>query len=282
VRSYGAGAVEITAGKLTINSGIYAGKSNGQNNPCGLHVGGGTCVVKGGTFSGDHIGADCAGGKLLINGGVFKTTYMFALMDFGGTIKITKGAFKNTKSNGFNPTFALGAYNLSGSNYNFGKWLASGSSFSPTMMSYYWNGTSNDTSQYPTKMVGTQYVQAPYTYPYAVAYTGNSGYEPVTIKVKTKATPAAPKITSVAAGSRALTVKWRKNKTKTSGYQIQYSTSSKFKSSKTAAVGKTKGSRKLTGLKSGKRYYVRVRAYRSINGTKLYSKWSKARNKTTR
>ena len=283
VRSYGVGAVEITAGKLTIRNGIYVGASNGQNNPCALHVGGGTCTVNGGVFAGDHIGADCMGGKLQINGGTFKTSYMFALMDFGGTIKITKGTFKNTKAGSFNPPFALGAYNTSGSYYDFSKWLASGSSFSPTLMSYYWNGTSTDPSPYPTKTVGTQYVQTGYTYPYAVAYTGNSGYEAVTIKVKTKAAPGAPKISSVSAGSRSLTVKWKKNKAKTTGYQVQYSTNSKFKNAKTVTVNsKSAGSCKLTGLSGGKKYYVRVRAYRKLNGTKLYSKWSKTKSKTAK
>ncbi|MBQ7128856.1 MAG: hypothetical protein IJO19_02585, partial [Clostridia bacterium] len=72
VRSYGAGAIDMTSGKLLINSGNYIGVSDGTNNPVGLHVGGGTCVVNGGYFYGATIGADCSGGILKINGGTFQ------------------------------------------------------------------------------------------------------------------------------------------------------------------------------------------------------------------
>lgn len=59
-----------------------------------------------------------------------------------------------------------------------------------------------------------------------------------------------------------------------SGYQIQVSTSSKFKASKT----KTKNTKKITykfkGLKKNKKYYVRARAYKTVNKVKVYGKWS--------
>ena len=80
IRSYGAGAIQITSGTLRIKNGNYVGASNGYNNPSALHVGGGTCVVEGGYFYGEHIGANCSyQGKLYINGGIFRTDYMFAL-----------------------------------------------------------------------------------------------------------------------------------------------------------------------------------------------------------
>lgn len=282
IRSYGAGAVEITSGKLTIKNGYYCGASNGQNNPVGLHVGGGTCTVQGGTFDGDHVGASTMGGKLRINGGTFKSSYMFGLLNMTGTIKITKATIKNTKSNSFNPTFAIGAY-TGGNSYSFKNWLASGSRFSPTITSYYWNGSSTEVSQTPTRTELTGRVYVPKTFNYAVGYTGNSGYESVTIKVKTKGAPAATKITSLKARKKGLTVKWKKQSKKTSGYQVQYSTSKKFKSKKTVTIkGKKKNSRVLKKLKGGKKYFVRVRAYRSINGTKLYSKWSKVKSKKTK
>ncbi len=282
IRSYGQGAVQITKGKLTIKNGYYCGASNGQNDPVGLHVGGGTCTVQGGTFDGDHVGASTMGGKLRINGGTFKTSYMFGLLNMAGNIKITKATIKNTKSNSFNPTFAIGAY-TGGNSYSFKKWLASGSKFSPTISTIYWNGSSTDVSQTPTRTVLAGRVYVPTTYNYAAGYTGNSGYESVTIKVKTKGAPAATKITSLKARSKGLTVKWKKQSKKTSGYQVQYSTSKKFKGKKTVTIkGKKKNSRVLKKLKGGKKYFVRVRAYRSINGTKLYSKWSKVKSKKTK
>ncbi len=279
VRSYGAGAVQITSGSLTIKNGNYFGLSNGANNPAGLHVGGGTCTVNGGKFYGDHVGASCSGGKLRINGGTFRTSYMFALLDFGGNIKITRGTFTNSKVSYYSPTFALGAWNKSGSAFSFSKMLASGSSFSPSLNTLYWNGTGAEVSQYPTYTV--YYFTNPYNY--AVSYTGNSGYEVVTVKVNTTAVPASTSIKSVKSGSKALTVKWKKQTSKTTGYQLQYSTSKKFKKAKSVTVkGASKGKKKLAKLKSGKKYYVRIRTYHSINGTKFYSAWSKAKSKKTK
>ena len=47
-------------------------------------------------------------------------------------------------------------------------------------------------------------------------------------------------------------------------------------------AGYTKVSKKITGLKGGKRYYVRIRTYKTISGTKYYSPWSKAKTVTTK
>lgn len=86
----------------------------------------------------------------------------------------------------------------------------------------------------------------------------------------TSPTLSAPKNTA----SRKMTVKWKKN-TKATGYQIQYSTSSSFKSYKSKTVtGKSNISKVITGLTKGKTYYVRVRSYKTYNGKKYFSTWS--------
>ena len=59
------------------------------------------------------------------------------------------------------------------------------------------------------------------------------------------------------------------------GYQIRYSTSSKFTNAKTVNVKGT--SKVVKKLKTGKAYYVKVRAYRSVNGKKMYGNFSKVR-----
>ena len=66
------------------------------------------------------------------------------------------------------------------------------------------------------------------------------------------------------------------------GYQIQLATDSKFtKNKKTVLVnGYNKTSKKVTGLKGGKKYYVRIRTYRTIWKT-YYSPWSKVKTVTT-
>lgn len=104
---------------------------------------------------------------------------------------------------------------------------------------------------------------------------------------KTKYFTIAPKGTSVSkvtAGSKALTVKIKKQTKNTSGYEIQYSTSSKFKSgNKTVDIKKNSTtSTKIKKLKAKKTYYVRVRTYKKINGKKYCSDWSKAVKKKTK
>ena len=87
-------------------------------------------------------------------------------------------------------------------------------------------------------------------------------------------------ITSVKAQSKAFTVKWKK-KSSITGYQIQYSTNSKFKKgNKSIKIKSAKTvSKKITKLKVAKKYYVRIRTYKG----KKYSKWSKVKSiKTTK
>ena len=83
-------------------------------------------------------------------------------------------------------------------------------------------------------------------------------------------------ITSVKAKDKAFTVKWKK-KSDITGYQIQYSTNKKFKkNSKKIQIKQAKTtSKKITGLKSSKKYYVRIRTYKLVKKKKSYSSWSK-------
>lgn len=87
-------------------------------------------------------------------------------------------------------------------------------------------------------------------------------------------------ITSVKAQNKAFTVKWKK-KSSITGYQIQYSTNSKFKKgNKSIKIKNAKTiSKKITKLKAAQKYYVRIRTYKG----KKYSKWSKVKSiKTTK
>ena len=98
------------------------------------------------------------------------------------------------------------------------------------------------------------------------------------ISIKTTAFASAiatTAITSLKTKNKTITVKWKK-KTGITGYQIQYSTDSKFKKEKKSI--KTKNaktvSKKITKLKAAKKYYVRIRTYKG----KKYSKWSKVKS----
>ena len=73
---------------------------------------------------------------------------------------------------------------------------------------------------------------------------------------------------------KAITVTW-KNRSDVNGYQIQYGTDKKFKNAVTIQYMKaSKTNCTIKNLLSKKKYYVRIRAYKTINGKKQYSAWS--------
>lgn len=118
-----------------------------------------------------------------------------------------------------------------------------------------------------------------------VTYTYKTGKSGVTISVTVKLTgvkawtPKPGKVNlyyAKNAKGRKISLKWKKV-SGASGYQISYSTSSKFKKSKTKSVTLKKASTKskvLKGLKKKKIYYVRVRAFTKYGGKKYYGAYS--------
>lgn len=101
----------------------------------------------------------------------------------------------------------------------------------------------------------------------------------------TKLAQKKPTLSSVKSKkSKQLTVSWKKC-TGISGYQIAYSTSSKFTKSTTKTVRVAKASsttKTLAKLKSKKKYYVRVRVYKKSGGKYTYGAWSAVRSATTK
>ena len=136
---------------------------------------------------------------------------------------------------------------------------------------------------------------------YKVTYpkkTQNVGKYTVTVTLKGNYTGTVKKtftilpkntaISKLTASKNTVTVKWRKQTKQTAGYEIQYSTSSKFTKKTTKTVKVTKNSttsKKITKLKAKKKYYVRIRTYQTVKvgkkSTKIYSGWSKAKTITT-
>lgn len=93
---------------------------------------------------------------------------------------------------------------------------------------------------------------------------------------------ARTSISSLKAGSKALTVKWKKNSSAT-GYQIRYSTSSSMENAKTVTVKSAKTvSKKLSNLKAKKTYYVQVRSYKTYKDINYYSTWSAKKSLKTK
>ena len=93
------------------------------------------------------------------------------------------------------------------------------------------------------------------------------------------AAPAAlakAKLVSVKSVSKK-TVKITWNKVKTAkGYQIKYSAKKNMTDAKTVTSGAL--SKKITKLKSGKRYYFKVRAYKTADGSRIYGEWSSTKS----
>lgn len=104
------------------------------------------------------------------------------------------------------------------------------------------------------------------------AITDSGAYKTYTITVKASVKNKAIELKNLTAQkNKKAKVKYSSVKGAT-GYQIQYATKKSFKGAKTKTVTKTTAN--LTGLKAGKRYYVRVRAKGKASGKTVYSKWS--------
>jgi len=121
-------------------------------------------------------------------------------------------------------------------------------------------------------------------YTVKVTLKGNySGSKSMTYNINPKGTS----VSKVTAAKKGFKVTWKKQTTQTTGYQVQYSTSSKFKSAKTVTISKNKTtSKSVSKLSAKKKYYVRVRTYKTVKiggkSVKLYSGWSKAKSVTTK
>ncbi len=84
--------------------------------------------------------------------------------------------------------------------------------------------------------------------------------------------------------SKQITVKWNSDNT-VSGYELQYGTSSKFSKSKTKSViinKKSAKSKTFSKLQSKKKYYVRIRAYKTVDGVRQFGAWSNKLNVKTK
>ena len=129
---------------------------------------------------------------------------------------------------------------------------------------------------------------------FAVKYSGgrkNVGNYSVTVTMKGKYTgkktvtfrinPKGTAVQKLTKGKKMMKVTWKAQKTQVSVYRIQYSTSSKFKSAKTVTVKGCKNtSTTIAKLAKNKKYYVRVRTYKTVSKTNYYSGWSNVKSIT--
>ena len=129
---------------------------------------------------------------------------------------------------------------------------------------------------------------------YTVSYSSNKNIGTATVKVTGKGSytgtitktfkinPAKQEIQKLTAKSKAFFVDWAQKGSAT-GYEIQYATNSKFTSAKKVTITNNKTDTKTISKLSGKKkYYVRVRSYTTVKGTKYYGAWSASKSVTTK
>jgi len=97
------------------------------------------------------------------------------------------------------------------------------------------------------------------------------------------AKPKSAKFKKVKSAKNAISVEWKKV-SGVKGYQVQVATDKKFKKNKKTVNIKKQKTTKTTvkKLKAKKKYYVRVRTYKIVNGKKVYSSWSKVKSVKTK
>ncbi len=129
---------------------------------------------------------------------------------------------------------------------------------------------------------------------YTVSYSSNKKIGTATVKIAGKGSytgtitktfkinPAKQEIQKLTAKSKAFFVDWAQ-KGSASGYEIQYATNSKFTSAKKVTITSNKTDKTTVSKLSGKKkYYVRVRSYTTVKGTKYYGAWSASKSVTTK
>ena len=129
---------------------------------------------------------------------------------------------------------------------------------------------------------------------YTVSYSSSKSIGTATVKIAGKGSytgtitktfkinPAKQEIQKLTAKSKAFFVDWAQKGSAT-GYEIQYATNSKFTSAKKVTITNNKTDTKTISKLSGKKkYYVRVRSYTTVKGTKYYGAWSASKSVTTK
>ena len=129
---------------------------------------------------------------------------------------------------------------------------------------------------------------------YTVSYSNNKKVGTATVKItgkgqyggtvsKTfKINPAKQKIQKLTAKSKAFFIDWAQKGSAT-GYEVQYATNSKFTGAKKLDVANNKTDKMtISKLSANKKYYVKVRSYTLVKGTKYYGEWSAVKSVTTK
>ena len=120
---------------------------------------------------------------------------------------------------------------------------------------------------------------------YKAKITGKDDYTG-TVEKSYKINPPAKAIKRVAKGRKSFTVKWKKASATERGgfdkYQVRYSMKKSMKGAKAKTAKKTASKLTVKKLEPKKTYYVQLRTYKTVDGVKYYSKWSKKKSVKTK
>ncbi len=131
---------------------------------------------------------------------------------------------------------------------------------------------------------------------YTVTYPkGRKKINEYTVKVKLKGkykgsfnlafriAPRGTDFTKITPGGAKFTARWKKINKNITGYEIQFSTDQKFRTSryanptKTYTVKKKKNKKVFNNLSVNKPYYIRIRTFKKVKNKRVYSSWSKGK-----
>lgn len=170
--------------------------------------------------------------------------------------------------------------------------LSKASDIRLSAVSYTYNGKARKPSVTVNDRTGKKISTTNYTVSYEKGRKNVGSYE-VTVTFKgnyqgkvTKSFTIKPQgisIGKVTAGKKRITVKWGKQTKQISGYEIQYSTDKKFiKDARVTVSARKATSKTIKKLKTKKKYYLRIRSYKTVKvkgkNTKIYSSWSKVKS----
>ena len=212
-------------------------------------------------------------GKTLKNGTDYTVSYSNNTKVGTATVKITgKGNYTGSVSKTYNIKNNFKKATISGiSNKSY-----TGKNITQSITVKYngktlKNGTDYTVSCSNNKSIGTA----------TVKIAGKGSYTG-TITKTFKINPAKQEIQKLTAKSKAFFVDWAQKGSAT-GYEIQYATNSKFTSAKKVTITNNKTDKTTISKLSGKKkYYVRVRSYTTVKGTKYYGAWSASKSVTTK
>lgn len=129
---------------------------------------------------------------------------------------------------------------------------------------------------------------------YTVSYSNNKDIGTGTIQVQFSGklsgcistdfeiVPKGTTIRGITTGDKSVCIKFNKQTAQSSGYQIEYSTNSDFQDSSLVNVQNGKSQVVVNSLKSDTVYYAHIRTYKSVQGVKYYSAWSKSKKFKTK